>query len=88
MSSDIVVEKLSIPSSLASMGLLLLVSWYINSYAAGVALRVIVLLLLLFYIADLVVFQQFGIRILLSSVQIYAADTTPIREQLQEFLRF
>ena len=71
---------------LVLMGLLLLGSWYIKPYAVGVGLRVVVLLLLLFYIADLIVFQQFGIRILLSSVQIYAADTTPIREQLQEFL--
>lgn len=71
---------------LASMGLLLLGSWYIKPYAAGVGFRVVVLLLLLFYIADLIVFQQFGIRILLSSVQIYAAETTPILEQLQEFL--
>ena len=71
---------------LALMGLLILGSLYIKPYAVAVALRGIALLLLLFYIADLIVFQQFGIRILLSSVQIYAAETKPIWEQLQEFL--
>jgi len=71
---------------LAAIGLLILGSWYIRPYVLGVMLRIIVLLLLLFYIADLIVFRQFGIRILLSSVQIYAAETVPVLEQLQEFL--
>lgn len=71
---------------LALMGLLILGSWYIKSYVVGIGLRVIALVLLLLYITDLIVFQQFGIRILLSSVQIYATETATIWEQLQAFL--
>ena len=69
-----------------SIGLLILGSWYVRSYFAGVALRLVTLLLLFFYLADMIVFQQFGIRILFSSVHIYAAETQPLWEQLQEFL--
>ena len=68
------------------IGLLILGSWFPRIYTFAVALRFVALLLLLFYIADLIVFQQFGIRILFSSVQIYAAQSAPVWEQLQEFL--
>ena len=64
------------------IGLLILGSWFPRIYTFAVALRFVALLLLLFYIADLIVFQQFGIRILFSSVQIYAAQSAPVWEQL------
>jgi len=70
----------------ALMGLLVLGSWFIKSYTASVVLRLVVLGLLMFYIADMIVFEKFGIRIFLASVQLYGANTVPVWEQLQEFL--
>ena len=53
---------------LASVGLLLLGSWFVKSVLVAVTLRVLALIILLLYIGDLIVFRQFGIRILVESV--------------------
>ena len=71
---------------LASVGLLLLGSWFVKSVPLGITLRVLALVLLLLYIVDLIVFKQFGIRILFSSIQLYGSQGEAIWEQLQEFL--
>lgn len=71
---------------LAAVGILLLGSWFIRNAAAGYTLRILALLLLLLYVADLIVFQQFGIRVLFSSIQLYGSQGGAIWEQLQEFL--
>ncbi len=50
------------------------------------SLRLLALLLLLLYIVDLIVFKQFGIRVLFSSIKLYGSQGGAIWEQLQEFL--
>ena len=71
---------------LALVGLLLLGSWFIRSGPVGIALRVVALIILLLYIVDLIVFKQFGIRVLFSSIQLYGSQGEAIWEQLQKFL--
>jgi lipoteichoic acid synthase len=71
---------------LVSIGVLILGSWFIKNYMAGVMLRIFALTLVLLYIVDLIVFKQYGIRVLFSSIQLYGSQGAAIWDQLQVFL--
>ncbi len=70
---------------MAAIVLMLLGAWYCHRYIA-IFLRTAAVLLILFYLADLVVLKNFGIRILFTSVQQYGQDTGLVWEQLEQFL--
>lgn len=70
---------------MAIIVLMLLGAWYCHKYIA-IFLRTAAVLLILFYLGDLVVLKNFGIRILFTSVQQYGQDTGLVWEQLEQFL--
>jgi len=71
---------------LAAIFAALLLTWQSVRRKWHLLPRIAVLLLLLFYLADLVLLKQFGTRILFSSVQLYIQYTALVWEQTQEFL--
>lgn len=71
---------------LAAVFALLLLSWQSVRRGWHLVPRLLVLLFLFAYLADLVILKQFGTRILFSSVQLYIQYTALVWEQTQEFL--
>ena len=65
---------------------LLLITWQSIRRKWHLLPRILILILLLMYVADLVLLKQFGTRILFSSVQLYIQYTALVWEQTREFL--
>jgi len=64
---------------------MLLIAWFSNKLIATI-LRFSAVVLLLFYLVDLLVLKNLGIRILFSSAQLYGQDVVLVWEQLEQFV--
>ena len=71
---------------LAAIALLLLAASFISRHRARVLVQILISLVLVLYLADLLIFKLFGIRLFFVDLQIYGLEPAIVWEQASEFL--